>query len=216
MEHNPFAASYKTLPENLPIFPLEGVLLMPFGRLPLNIFEPRYMQMVEDALKGDRLIGMIQPKNKDELYNVGCVGKIVEFSETEDGRYLITLQGLSRFAVGSELQVETPYRQVRADWSVYKSDIERQKCLGVDRERLCGLLSAYFEKEDMSCDFTKFDDAADGKLITCLAMVCPFEPAEKQALLEKNCCVERAQLFMDMLEIAVRSGSNSQIDAKPH
>ena len=136
----------------------------------------------------------------------GCAGKITEFSETSDGRYLITLTGICRFRIAAELEVSTPYRQIKTDWQEFKTDIETKKCLGVDREKLHNLLEAYFEKEGMSCDFNKFEGIEDGKLMTCLSMVCPFEPSEKQALLEQVCCKERSEMFMTMVEMAIKSG----------
>jgi Lon protease-like protein len=118
MEQNPYAPDFNALPGTLPVFPLPGVLLLPSGNLPLNIFEKRYLKMVEDALGGNRMIGMIQPKGDDGvlLYNVGCAGKITEFRETDDGRYRITLTGISRFKIDEEVKTNTPYRQVRAGW----------------------------------------------------------------------------------------------------
>lgn len=211
MNKNPYATDFEELPSIIPIFPLTGVLLLPHGTLPLNIFESRYVSMIEDSLKANRIIGMIQPKQSDtqgkgETYTIGCAGKITEFSETPDGRYLITLTGICRFTLDQELDVTTPYRQVKPDWESFKQDLEMKKGLGVDREKLHELLGIYFEKENMSCDFDKFESIEDGKLMTCLAMICPFEPSEKQALLEEVCCKERAKMFMTMLEMASKSG----------
>jgi Lon protease-like protein len=208
MSTNPFAPSDLVMPERLAVFPLTGVLLMPFGQLPLNIFEPRYLAMVDDAMAGSRMIGMIQPKaeGSEDLYDVGCAGKITDFSETEDGRYLITLSGVSRFKVKAEHKTDKPYRVVDSSWADFEKDLSRKQCLDVDRERLMGLLSSYFDQEEMSCDFTKFENVPDGKLMTCLSMVCPFEAREKQVLLEQVCCVERAKLFMTMLEMAIDQG----------
>ncbi|MBX2834309.1 MAG: LON peptidase substrate-binding domain-containing protein [Micavibrio sp.] len=210
---NPFAPLFKDLPETLPVFPLTSVLLMPFGQLPLNIFEPRYLRMIEDAMRTDRMIGMIQPRNKiqnkNDLYEIGCAGKITEFTETDDGRYLISLTGICRFKILSEQSATTPYRIVHADWALFEDDLQRRGCLEIDRERLMKLLSTYFEQEDMECDFSMFDGVPDGKLMTCLSMVCPFDAGEKQMLLEQICCVERSRLFMSMLEMAVQSGARA-------
>lgn len=205
MTKNPFAPQHDALPQTMAIFPLTGALLLPHGNLPLNIFEPRYLAMIDDAMAGSRMIGMIQSKEEGGLYQTGCAGKITEFSETTDGRYIINLSGVCRFKVKEELSVTTLYRQVKTDWEDFKNDIETKKCLGVDREKLMELLEEYFTKEGMSCDFNKFKDIEDGALMTCLSMVCPFEPAEKQALLEKICCKERATMFMTMLEMAVKT-----------
>lgn len=216
MPHNPFAPAFEDLPPVLPVFPLAGVLLLPTGQLPLNIFEPRYLQMVRDALAGPRLIGMIQPREAQHssLYEIGCAGKIIEFSETTDGRYLITLHGICRFRIQTELKASTPYRQITPDWSPFPSDIKRAGDLALDRTQLKELLARYFSLNDLSCDWKKIDDASDDRLITCLSMVCPFSPCEKQALLEAPDIAARAQMFMTMLEMEVRNGGNPL--SKPH
>lgn len=208
METNPFAPDFDDLPEELPIFPLAGVLLLPRGSLPLNIFEPRYVAMVEDALRGNRLIGMIQTKTAedgadDDIFTVGCAGKITEFSETVDGRYEIKLAGISRFKIAEELSKNSKgYRRVRTSWTDYEGDLKAKTCLDLDREKLKSLLQKYFHKQGMDCDWYAVDEADDGKLITCLSMVCPFTPCEKQALLEAGCCHDRGEKFMTMLEMA--------------
>ena len=206
MGRNPFAPEFRDLPAILPVFPLPGVLLLPSGQLPLNIFEPRYLKMTEDALKGSRLIGMIQPREKGALYDIGCAGKIIDFTETPDGRYLITLNGVCRFKIGQELEVATPYRQVRPDWSPFEEDLENVDCLNLDRKKLVTLLQSYFPTQGMECEWGKIESATDGKLITCLSMICPFDAKEKQTLLEAPCCRTRANTFMTMLEMAVASG----------
>ncbi|MCB1532203.1 MAG: LON peptidase substrate-binding domain-containing protein [Alphaproteobacteria bacterium] len=213
MDKNPFAPLYDALPDTLPIFPLEGVLLLPRGNLPLNIFEPRYLAMVEDALRCQRLIGMVQPNTKAPqegdvpvVYDIGCAGKITEFSETPDGRYLITLTGISRFKIEKELDGKSGYRRVKPDWSGYKCDINSQSCGKLDRGKLHEFLKSYFHKEGMSCDWGALEDTDDSSLITCLSMVCPFDPCEKQALLEADCCDARAKMFMTMLEMASCQG----------
>ena len=208
MEQNPFAPEFKDLPDTLPVFPLKSAFLLPTGQLPLNIFEPRYLQMIEDALKNARMIGMIQPANEDEkpaLVKTGCAGKIIEFSETSDGRYLITLAGSYRFNVYEEMDTSKLYRIVKPDWTPYESDHKAHRCLDLNRERLKALLKEYFTNEGMDCDWAAVDGAPDGKLITCLSMVCPFEAKEKQALLEAPCCKTRAELFLGMLEMAVNA-----------
>ena len=211
MEQNPFAPQFDDLPQSLPVFPLASALLLPTGQLPLNIFEPRYLQMVEDALSTNRMIGMIQPKEeavseKKPLRKIGCAGKIIDFSETADGRYLITLSGTYRFNVDEELTTTKLYRIVKPDWASYKNDFECYKTLDIDREKLKTLMQDYFDQHGMECDWYAFDNAPDGKLITCLSMICPFEPREKQALLEAPCGKKRSEMFMSMLDIAVRSG----------
>lgn len=201
------------LPKTLPVFPLTGVLLLPRGQLPLNIFEPRYLAMVEDALKGDRLIGMIQPRDFQQgltgdrapLFPVGCAGKITSFEETEDGRYLITLTGVSRFHIVEETPITRGYRQGRVDWTAFPKDREANDCLGIDRNHLKDLLRNYFDLQGLSCSWDAIDSASDDKLMTALAMICPLDPGEKQALLEADCCRTRAKMFMTMLEMAVHN-----------
>lgn len=216
MDKNPFAPDFDALPQTLPIFPLGGVLLLPHGNLPLNIFEPRYLAMVEDALRSDRLIGMVQPDvqargagRAGAVYEIGCAGKITDFSETPDGRFLVTLTGISRFKITEELETIRGYRSVKPCWGAYKSDINSKSCATLDRKKLNNFLKSYFAKEGMSCDWQALEDTDDSSLITCLSMVCPFEPNEKQALLEADCCDERAKMFMTMLEMASCSADYS-------
>lgn len=197
------AAAIPPLPETLPVFPLPGVLLLPRGQLPLNIFEPRYIAMVDDALKTDRMIGMIQPRDDTALYETGCAGRITSFSETGDGRYLITLTGTSRFRIKNELSLKNGYRNVQADWSSFSDDFRGMDCLDLDRDTLKKMLEDYFQMQDLRCDMDAIDSASDDKLITCLSMICPFDPGEKQALLEAKCCRERAQKFMALLKMAI-------------
>lgn len=192
---------YKDLPQTLPIFPLGGVLLLPRGQLPLNIFEPRYLAMIDEAMSTHRLIGMIQTQENGAVYAVGCAGRIVAYQETTDGRYEIVLQGVSRFRIAEELDQKNGFRRVRADWSDFAHDMEPLTCLDMDRDKLKSLLKSYFEKQGLTCSWEAVDLAADEKLITSLAMICPFESSAKQALLEAPCCKERAKLFMAMLEM---------------
>lgn len=202
------------LPEEIALFPLNGALLLPRGELPLNIFEPRYLAMVDDALRGDRMIGMIQPRMADRetvgdvapLFGVGCAGRITSFAETGDGRYLMTLTGVSRFALRDETGLHNGYRRARVDWSGFAHDRQSQHGLELDRVRLKNLLAAYFKQHGIDCDWGYVDGAADEKLINCLSMICPFDAAEKQALLEAPCCNARAAQFMAMLELAVKAG----------
>ncbi len=192
-----------SLPQEIPIFPLSGVLLLPSGQLPLNIFEDRYITMIEDALKAERLIGMIQPKDKDTLFDVGCAGRISAFEETNEG-YLITLTGLCRFKIEKELALHNGYRRIIANWEIFKTDMKTESCLDLDRDQLKELLGNYFDLHEISCDWNAVDGAPDQKLITCLSMICPFDASEKQALLEAACCHTRAKMFVTMLEMAVQ------------
>lgn len=192
---------FEGLPSELPVFPLTGVLLLPRGHLPLNIFEPRYLAMVDDAMSSHRMIGMIQPQEDGTLYKTGCAGRIFSYHETPDGRIEIILEGVCRFRIADELAQIKGYRRVRADWSGFAGDMDAVSCLDIDRAQLRVLLKAYFEKQGLSCSWDAVDGANDDKLITTLAMVCPFEPKAKQALLESACCRERARLFMTLLEM---------------
>jgi Lon protease-like protein len=212
----PFA-HIEDLPDILPVFPLSGVLLLPRGRLPLNIFERRYVAMFDDALASQRLIGMIQPNDGEPqdtgpaLFPVGCAGRITSFSETEDGRYLVTLDGVARFRVVRELPLHRGYRRVAADWSSYHGDLIEEPC-AIDRPRLTDLLQAYFRQQGLSANWEAIGATPDEKLLTSLAMICPFEPREKQALLEAGCLSDRARLMMTMIEIAVAGN----VDASQH
>jgi hypothetical protein len=199
--------TFDALPGRLPIFPLAGVLLLPHGHLPLNIFEPRYLKMVDDALAGDRLIGIVQPKTACDctaVYETGCAGRIVNFAEAEGGRYLITLAGICRFKIGQEVTEKAPYRRVITDWTDFAGDMQPQaKSVSIDRVRLNKLLQSYFRQQEMSCDWDKVDIAADTDLLTALEMICPLKPSEKQALLEAADVQRRAELFLAMIEMAV-------------
>jgi Lon protease-like protein len=201
-------AGIDDLPRTLPIFPLNGVLLLPRGRLPLNIFERRYVAMFDDALAGDRMIGMIQPSDPiagdpaPPLFAVGCAGRITAFSETGDGRYLVTLDGVARFRVREELPLRRGYRSVAPDWSGFAGDLTEED-VEIDRARLINLLQAYFRQQGIQANWEAINQAPDEKLLTSLAMICPFEPPEKQALLEAGCLSDRTRLMMTLLEIAI-------------
>jgi Lon protease-like protein len=201
-------ASAGDLPRELPVFPLTGVLLLPRGRLPLNIFDKRYLAMFDDAISGDRLIGMIQPSDPGAgdagppLYSVGCAGRITSFNETGDGRYLVALDGIARFRIVAELELKRGYRRVAADWGPYAADLDEDGG-SVDRHRLIELLQAYFRQHELSANWEAIGQTPDERLVTSLAMICPFAPPEKQALLEAGCLSERAKLMMSLLEIAI-------------
>lgn len=209
---NPFTPKFTDLPPTLPVFPLNGVLLLPGGSLPLNIFEPRYIAMIDAALAAPgRLIGMIQPADFEygssqkapALQKIGCAGRISELHETPDGRYEITLSGICRFKVDEELSVTTAYRQVRPDWRGFEADSIPHECEGLCKDRLKDLLKDYFQVQGMNCDWSKVDEAPKEKLLTCLSMICPFEPSEKQALLEAPSLAARADILFKLLEFAV-------------
>jgi len=197
------------LPAILPIFPLTGVLLLPRGRLPLNIFEPRYLAMTRDALAGERLIGMVQPSNpagsgsNPPVYPTGCAGRITSFAETEDGRFLITLTGTSRFRIREELPLLEGYRRVVPEWREFARDLENEDEAGFDRDRLLRGLRAYFQQHQISADWDAVTAVPGERLVTSIAMICPFEPSEKQALLEAPDLDERARLLTTIVEMAV-------------
>ena len=198
-----------TLSATLPIFPLCGVLLLPRGTLPLNIFEPRYINMVDDVLAADRVIGMVQPTETRSraaapaIYPIGCAGRISSFEETDDGRYLIALTGFSRFVINEELDHLHGYRRVRVDWSDYRSDLTAEDCGSFDRERLLTGLVDYFTKHSLSANWDAIRATPDERLINTLAMICPFEPSEKQALLEAKTLAARAELMITLIEMSV-------------
>jgi Lon protease-like protein len=205
--------SIDQLPEILPIFPLPGVLLLPRGKLPLRIFEPRYLAMTDDAIAGERLIGMIQPADPaaslagaPPVYRTGCVGRITAFSETDDGHYLLTLSGIVRFDVREELPLHNGYRRVRADWAPYAADLCEEEGAPLDRDRLLTMLKSYFKLHGLSADWDAVRQTPDERLVTSLAMICPFEPSEKQALLEAPTLAERAQVMTAIIEMAVLDG----------
>ena len=200
------AINFEDLPATIPIFPLAGVLLLPRGRLPLNIFEPRYLAMVDDAMRGDRLIGMIQPSSntdKPPVFSTGCVGRIVSYDESEDGRYLITLAGICRFCVVEELPSLRGYRRVAIDCGKFKGDMQEDCCPKLDRDRFVALLRSYFAQQELSANWEAIESTPDERLLTSLAMICPFEPREKQALLEAPTLPERARIMMALLEMAI-------------
>ncbi len=208
-EHYPYR-TISDLPVRFPIFPLSGAILLPRGRLPLNIFEPRYLNMVDDALKSHRIIGMVQPQsmesemlNKPDLFRVGCAGRITSFSETGDGRYLITLSGACRFFIKEELDCVTPYRQITSDFSAYEADLHApENTSDVNREKLLAALKTYMQIHNMETDWDSVKQAPPESLVNSLSMICPFEPKEKQALVEAGSVSERAEILTALIEMA--------------
>jgi Lon protease-like protein len=197
-----------TLPSTIPVFPLEGALLLPGGMLPLHIFEPRYVAMVEDVLAAEAagrvaLIGMIQPKKScwpcgaPHLMDVGCAGRIIQCDKTPDGRYMLALQGVSRYRVVDELSPLRGYREVQAQWLQ-----EADSPVRFDRTRLMPILRGYLKNCQLSCDWDALQNCPDDKLYTILAMVCPFAPCEQQALLEAGDNAERAAILLNLLAMA--------------
>jgi len=206
------------LPQLVPVFPLDGVMLLPRGMLPLNIFEPRYLNMIDDAMSGDRIIGMIQTRAGGErarpgLVGVGCAGRITSYAETPDGRYLITLTGISRFRVQGELPVHTPYRQVRADFAPFEDDLQPSPEIPrAERGRLLDGLKSYLESRGLEIDWQQARDAPLEALINSLSMALPFEPAEKQALLEAANLEERLRALMMLMSMGA---AGSDDDGSP-
>jgi Lon protease-like protein len=209
------------LPATLPVFPLDGALLLPGGALPLQIFEPRYLNMVDDVMAGQRLIGMVQTvaggdRTRPGLARVGCVGRITAYSETGDGKYLITLSGVCRFRTGEELSTTTPYRQVRADFSAYAVDLEPGgDDLEFERVPFLAALRRYLDLRGLGVDWEAVAAAPGPALVTSLCMALPFDPAEKQALLEARNVDERRAALAALLEIGAAQASQSGDDAPP-
>ncbi|WP_316013570.1 LON peptidase substrate-binding domain-containing protein [Roseobacter sp. HKCCA0434] len=205
-----FAAA--DLPGTLPIFPLGGALLLPRARLPLNLFEPRYLAMFDDALKTpERMIAMIQPvegpQGTSRLHTIGCAGRITQFSETDDGRYIISLTGVSRFRLVEEVEGFTPYRRARLDWSSFARDLgAEEKDPGFDRPAFLDLLSRFFDSAQLSSDWDSLKEADEELLINSLSMLCPFEAEEKQALLEAPSLATRRETLVMLMEFALRAG----------
>ncbi|MEX2296440.1 MAG: LON peptidase substrate-binding domain-containing protein [Dongiaceae bacterium] len=212
MAGGPFDPEFDALPRTIPIFPLSGALLLPGGRLPLNIFEPRYLAMIADALKSERLVGMIQPAEPEtsshapKVEDVGCAGRIVAFSETADGRYLITLRGLLRFKLGEEIPTIGGYRRVVAGWDPFAADMIEPGDVRYDRKRLEKAARHYFVRQSMSLDVGAIDKLDDVSLVTALSMLCPFATVEKQALLEAPDHAARAELLTGLIEMAALGG----------
>ncbi|MEO1101481.1 MAG: LON peptidase substrate-binding domain-containing protein [Pseudomonadota bacterium] len=194
------------LPKTFPVFPLTGALLFPRWTLPLNIFEPRYLNMIDDAMSGHRLIGMIQNEGNDAthptLMEVGCAGRITSYSETDDGRYLIVLTGVARFRVEQERDLKTPYRQIDADWTPFIHDLAPPVVTDLPkRETLIGALRAYVTRNDMKADWSAVEDAPIETLVNALCAGCPFTPPEKQALIEAASLRDRCETLIALLDM---------------
>jgi Lon protease-like protein len=205
------------LPAEIAVFPLPGALLLPRGRLPLNIFEPRYLAMVEDSLANKRMFGMIQPnahapssETGPGLYRIGCLGRLSHFSETGDGRYLITLTGVARFVVRRELGMLRGYRRVAADFSPFGADLVETS--GVDasvRADIMDALRPYFAAKGIDANWDAVEAMPDAMLVTTLSMLCPFDTAEKQALLEAPTETDRAADLVALLRMALHEVNGS-------
>ena len=208
-----FDSSFEALPRIIPIFPLPGALLLPHGKLPLNIFEPRYLKMTAAALAAERMIGMIQPNGLEgsdhpPVYEIGCAGRIAAFSETDDGRILLTLSGVCRFTVVEELPLKDGYRRVVADYHRYRDDLRQSDGVEIDRERLLGVLKGFLTQQGIDLNWKSIEGTDDVHLVTSLAMMCPFPTNEKQALLEAPDIPERARIMVALLEMALADSAD--------
>jgi len=201
------------LPDTIPMFPLPGALLLPRGRLPLQIFEPRYLAMLDDVLKTDhRLIGMIQPVDGEQLHSIGCAGRLTGFTETSDGRYMITLTGISRFRILKQVAGFTPYLRADVSWRGYERDLGgAEHDPGFDRVSFLDLLSRYFASEELQTDWDSLKEAEAELLINSLSMLSPFEREDKQALLEAPSLTSRRETLVTLMEFALRGGASEEV-----
>jgi uncharacterized protein len=222
---SPIQTRFEDLPEILPVFPLSGALLLPGGRLPLNIFEPRYLNLTLDALKEGRIFGMVQPDydktghdkaghdkapgakieaaHEPHVYGVGCAGRISSFEETEDGRLLITLKGLARYRIRQEVEGIKGYRRMRVTYGEFKTDMDPPEKFDLDRDGLMSRLKPYLDAQGMRLNVDAIKGLSETTLITSLCMICPFDPREKQALLEARSMQDRAKTLMTLLQMGV-------------
>lgn len=204
-----FHPAFEELPPEIAIFPLSGALLLPGGRLPLNIFEPRYLAMTFDSLATGRMFGMVQPDpglpRHDagaQTYRIGCLGRLSSFAETEDGRLLITLTGVIRFRIVEEIAPHRGYRRVRADYASFRGDLAVEgPAPQVDRRALLGALRPYFRARGIEANWDAIESTDDATLVTTLSMVCPFDVREKQALLEADGVSARAAMLIALMQI---------------
>jgi Lon protease-like protein len=205
------------LPDTIPVFPLSGALLLPRTRLPLNLFEPRYLQMLDDVLKTDhRLIGMVQsydgPDGVNKLHSIGCAGRITAFSETDDGRYMITLAGASRFRLIGEVDGFVPYRRARVNWQGFERDLgDVETDDTFDRHKFIDALGRFFDDQGLQTDWESLREAEDELLINSLSMLCSFAPEDKQALLEAPSLTTRRETLTTLIEYSLRGGSSEEI-----
>jgi Lon protease-like protein len=210
--------SIDDLPRTLGLFPLTGVLLLPRGQLPLNVFEPRYLALVESAISGSRLIGMIQPtENEDKtlrpaLSAIGCAGRITGYRETDDGRYLITLTGICRFRVAEELDTPASFRAIRPDFAPFAGDLVEGEEPDFPRDRMLAALNEYLQRRELKADWRSVMNAPAETLVNALAMLCPFEPNEKQALLEAPGWEERVSTLLALLEMSSATPGTTSVN----
>lgn len=204
-----FDPSLPELPNEFAVFPLPGALLLPRGKLPLNIFEPRYVALTMDALASGRMFGMVQPEpgregaeNGPAIYRVGCLGRLTSFAETEDGRLLVTLTGVIRFRVAEELTMRRGYRRVRGEFAGFEADLEPGDApIEIDRTALLAALRPYFRARGIDANWDAIEETSDAMLVLTLCMVCPFEAPEKQMLLEAADAQDRAAMLVALLQM---------------
>ena len=202
---NPLTFDLRDLPPTLPLFPLPSALLLPGSQLPLNIFEPRYLAMIEDALQTPgRMIGMVQPLNDDGTpFDVGCAGRISYFQESGDGRYMIALTGICRFTLQAEQLTDRGYRRATIDWGRFADDLKSSDDRIADRDKLLDVMKKYFSVMSFEADWTQIEQSGNEQIMNTLAAVCPFDVAEKQALLEAQGLAKRADLLIAIMEMAL-------------
>lgn len=210
-----FSIDSNELPQSLPVFPLQGALLLPGGILPLNIFEPRYVQMVKDTIAtSHRMIVMTLPSsnenNGSDVYKLACAGKLISFEETLDGRFLISLSGIIRCRLNEDLEEKGGYKRMAVDFSEFLDDMKPNN-IKIERNGFFETLRTYFDIKGLSADWKAIEKCEDEKLITTLAMLCPFSDAEKQSLLEANCLTDRASLMKVILEMSVFGENNQNV-----
>ena len=210
-----FSIDSNELPQSLPVFPLQGALLLPGGILPLNIFEPRYVQMVKDTIAtSHRMIVMTLPSsnenNGSDVYKLACAGKLISFEETLDGRFLISLSGIIRCRLNEDLEEKGGYKRMAVDFSEFLDDMKPNN-IKIERNGFFKTLRTYFDIKGLSADWKAIEKCEDEKLITTLAMLCPFSDAEKQSLLEANCLTDRASLMKVILEMSVFGENNQNV-----
>jgi Lon protease-like protein len=217
-----FHPSLDELPAEIAVFPLPGALLLPGGRLPLNIFEPRYLAMTLDSLGKGRMFGMIQPEpgaprgeTGPGLYRIGCLGRLSSFAETEDGRFLITLTGVIRFRLGQELPMRRGYRRAQADYAPFRADLDPAEEVRLDRPALLGALRGFFRARGIEANWEAVEQTSDSMLVLTLAMVCPFEVREKQALLEAPTSQDRAAMLVALLQMGAHAAAGAAGDLPP-
>ena len=202
------------IPDVIPVFPLPGALLLPRAKLPLHVFEPRYLSMIEDCMKtSSRFIGMVQPYQsrggETKLHSIGCVGRLNQFSETEDGRYMVTLSGMSRFRIKEEVEGFAPYRRCHVTWDGFERDLGKaERDDSFERSVFMAALKRYFDDRQLSTDWETMQEADDELLINSLSMLCPFEPEDKQALLEAPSLSTRRETLTTLIEFALRGGAD--------